>query len=610
MAIAAGTVLGGKYLVERVLGEGGMGLVVAATHVELGHRVAIKMMQPGVASDVEMAARFEREARAAAGISSEHAARVTDVGRFEDGTPYMVMEFLEGEDLDERIARKKPIPIVEVVRLFIQATMGLGDAHSHGIVHRDVKPANLFLAQRSSGRVVLKVLDFGIAKAVMSSTNPALTRTTATIGSPQYMSPEQLTDTKNVDHRADVWSLGATMYEALTGVPAFGADTLAALHIMIVTASPAPLRTLRADVPPALASIIFRCLEKRPDQRYASMSALQADLERLELTFSAQRALSSPEFGGAVTVAAYPGADPPALPSVRPAPAAPITYTQNGPTAPGRVPVKLVSIVWVGAVLCGVFAFGASRWLTGRRSAPERPSPASEPSAAAVSGTAVSNPKAPDERAWRVAAPTVSRTLGPKQSGKIDHAAVCAVRCGEIDVPDGVGGVEHVRCLPCPKHKVAPGTCGTSGRYRVSGVGAWDDTVTDASTNLVWTRGRMHDESLPTCLDNEEEMGQALRSGPYCCQSAQHNWARCNFEGAREGCLRRGEHLATLEELATVAGPNHAHCAFDAWWSWSSTPSKIAGAAWQVGFQGDIYEQDMHELHRYRCVSGLLGARK
>ncbi len=309
MGVEAGTVLGGKFVVERVLGEGGMGMVVAATHLELGHRVAIKMMLPQAKDHPEMLARFEREARAAAGLSSEHAARVTDVGRFDDGMPFMVMEFLEGEDLEAAIARTRQLPINEIVRYFQQACIGLGDAHSLGIVHRDIKPSNLFLAQRPGGRVVLKVLDFGIAKANLSSTNPQLTRTSTQMGSPQYMSPEQLRDTKSVDARTDIWSLGAAMYEATTGVAAFPAHTLAELHVKILTEPPVHPRALRPEVPFELERVLLRCLEKDAANRYASLAEVREELEVLEVKISASR--SSPTVDISLDGTALPSLAPP-----------------------------------------------------------------------------------------------------------------------------------------------------------------------------------------------------------------------------------------------------------------------------------------------------------
>ncbi len=285
--IAPGSVLGGKYLVERTLGEGGMGVVVAAKHLQLGHRVAIKMMLADGARNADALARFEREARAAAELASDHVARVTDVGHFEDGMPYMVMEYLEGEDLAVRIEREGALPIGDVMRMFIHACIGLGDAHAQGIVHRDIKPSNLFLSARRGGRVTLKVLDFGIAKANLTVSDHHLTRTSGMMGSPQYMSPEQLRDTKHVDARTDIWSLGASMYEALTGAPAFPAETLPELHVKILTEEPSSALGHRADAPRELDAILARCLTKDPRGRYASMHELQTELEDLELVLAA-----------------------------------------------------------------------------------------------------------------------------------------------------------------------------------------------------------------------------------------------------------------------------------------------------------------------------------
>jgi serine/threonine-protein kinase len=404
VTIEPGTVLAGKFIVERVLGEGGMGLVVSAIHGELGHRVAIKMMLPEAKGHPEMLARFEREARAAAGLSSEHAARVTDVGRFDDGMPFMVMEFLDGEDLASAIARQKSLPIAEVVRYFVQACIGLGDAHSHGIVHRDVKPSNLFLAQRPGGRLVLKVLDFGIAKASLTSTNPALTRTSAQMGSPQYMSPEQLNDTKSVDPRTDIWSLGASMYEAVTGVTAFPANTLAGLHVKILTENPVPPRQLRPDVPPELEHVLLRCLEKDPDRRYASLAHVQSELERLQVKIST----SSGSFGalpyertslppGAATTDGFAktaaGTDPGAFLVGAASPftgtEAPTSNTFGGvgpvPAAPKRSPFVPIAAAAALAVAAGI------AWRV------VAPAPASAPVAAIPAATPAPPPPAPAE---------------------------------------------------------------------------------------------------------------------------------------------------------------------------------------------------------------------
>ncbi len=357
--IAPGTVLAGKYAVERVLGEGGMGLVVAATHLELGHKVAIKMMLPQASEHPEMLARFEREARAAAGLSSEHAARVTDVGRLENGIPFMVMEFLEGEDLEQCIVRERQLPISEVVRLFTQACMGLHDAHANGIVHRDVKPSNLFLAKRTSGRVVLKVLDFGIAKAAPSTTNPSLTRTTAVLGSPQYMSPEQLSSTKTVDARTDIWSLGAAFYEALTGVAAFPAQTLAELHVKILMEPPVAPRALRPEIPADLEDILLKCLAKNPGERYESMADVQRDLEIIAVRLSSGGPVSSRDLelqatelpSGRRSTPVVRISQPPAAstPKGFAGTAAPLSHTLPFAPAPAPMPKKSALPIALGA---------------------------------------------------------------------------------------------------------------------------------------------------------------------------------------------------------------------------------------------------------------------
>ena len=278
MSIKPGEILGGKYEVERLIGEGGMGLVVAARHLELGHHVAIKCLHASALGHEGAVARFEREARAAARLTSEHVARVIDVGRFENGSPYMVMEFLEGEDLFTMLRREGALSIADTVRFANHAADGLGEAHAAGIVHRDVKPSNLFAARRKKGGAVVKVLDFGIAKTMNDAGDKGLTATQALLGSPQYMSPEQVRESRTLDARTDIWSLGVTMYECLTGRKPFDAPSMVDLCFAIVQQDPASIIAQRQDVPPRLESVIFKCLAKNPDDRYATMAALQQEL--------------------------------------------------------------------------------------------------------------------------------------------------------------------------------------------------------------------------------------------------------------------------------------------------------------------------------------------
>jgi eukaryotic-like serine/threonine-protein kinase len=273
----SGAVLGGKYRVERVLGEGGMGRVVAALHEQLGQRVAIKYLLPEALSHPDVTARFMREARAAVQLRSEHVGRVIDVGTFDDGTPYMVMEYLEGCDLKEQIKTHGPAPLPVAVDYLLQACDALAEAHSRGIIHRDVKPANLFLTHTSDGSPLIKVLDFGIAKAGVSDVDMNLTKTTTIMGSPGYMSPEQLRSSRDVDARADIWGLGIVLYELLSGHGPFEAETFSELVIKVATDPLPPLQV--QGVSPEFRSILERCLAKEADYRFQNVAELAAVLE-------------------------------------------------------------------------------------------------------------------------------------------------------------------------------------------------------------------------------------------------------------------------------------------------------------------------------------------
>ena len=251
-----------------------MGVVVAGRHVQLGNRVAIKFLLPEAAHHAEATARFLREARAAVQIQSEHVARVSDVGTLENGAPYMVMEFLSGSDLGKLLsARGAPFATEEAVDYLLQACEAIAEAHALGIIHRDLKPANLFLTHRADGSALVKVLDFGISKMMVSpSTQVSLTGTASVMGSPAYMSPEQVRSAKNVDARTDVWSLGMILYEFLSARPAFEAETVSGLLAQIVADPPTPLRTRRPDIPARLESVVMRCLEKDPARRIGNVA--------------------------------------------------------------------------------------------------------------------------------------------------------------------------------------------------------------------------------------------------------------------------------------------------------------------------------------------------
>jgi serine/threonine-protein kinase len=267
--LQAGDVIDQKYRIEAQLGEGGMGRVLAATHVELGSTVAIKILKKDALSHPEVPARFMREARAAGRLRNEHVVRVVDVGRLASGEPYMVMEMLHGHDLATRLTKGALEP-ARAVEYIVQACEGLAEAHALGMVHRDIKPANLFVTQKPNGAPLLKVLDFGIATAAAGEVDHRLTTTQSVIGSPSYMSPEQLRATRDVDVRSDIWSLGVTLYELLADRQPFIAPTITALSLKIVSDPHPPID----NIPPALMAILDRCLAKDREARFANVSEL------------------------------------------------------------------------------------------------------------------------------------------------------------------------------------------------------------------------------------------------------------------------------------------------------------------------------------------------
>jgi eukaryotic-like serine/threonine-protein kinase len=269
-----GTVLLGKYRIERILGEGGMGVVAKAHHIQLDQPVAIKFLRPEVLSNQQVVTRFVREAQAAVKLKSEHVCKVHDVGTLESGSPYMVMEFMEGTELGALVtAQGRPGPGM-IVELMLQACEALAEAHALGIVHRDIKPANLFVTRGTDGSALLKVLDFGISKTP-ATIDSELTSTQAVMGTPAYMSPEQMRATKHVDARTDIWALGVVLYELLSGQRPFRGQTFSELCLQIGM-DPTPV--MDAAMPGDLQAIVMRCLEKDPARRVQSVAELAAAL--------------------------------------------------------------------------------------------------------------------------------------------------------------------------------------------------------------------------------------------------------------------------------------------------------------------------------------------
>jgi serine/threonine-protein kinase len=276
--VREGEVLAGKYRVERVLGMGGMGVVVAATHLDLLELRALKFMLPTALDNAEAVERFLREARAAARLRNEHVAKIHDVGYLDNGAPYMVMEYLAGADLGSVLKQRGPLPAPEVALYAIQACSALAEAHTSGIIHRDLKPANLFLTQRPDGSPCIKVLDFGISKVTGAGSDYEMTQTHAVLGSPHYMSPEQMRSARNVDARSDVWSLGVILYKLTTGKAPFRGQNITELISAVLEGAPPPPSQLRAGLPAGLDAVIARCLLRKPEARYQSVNELAAAL--------------------------------------------------------------------------------------------------------------------------------------------------------------------------------------------------------------------------------------------------------------------------------------------------------------------------------------------
>lgn len=293
---AVGEVVADKYRIDGMIAEGGMGVVYEATHLQLDEQVAIKFLRSDFAGpmNAELAGRFLREARASAKIKSEHVTRVYDVGTLPSGSPFIVMEKLSGDDLEQLVEKNGVLPIDRAIDYVLEACEALAEAHAIGIVHRDLKPANLFLTHRADGSSCVKVLDFGISKFKDSGTSGAamsVTKTHAVMGSPRYMSPEQMRSTKDVDARADIWAIGIILYELFAGTVPFDGESMPQICASILQDEPKPLRVLRPQVTAELDQIVARCLAKKAADRYQNIVPLAQELA----AFGSPAALASAE---------------------------------------------------------------------------------------------------------------------------------------------------------------------------------------------------------------------------------------------------------------------------------------------------------------------------
>lgn len=302
--VRIGDVLAEKYQVARILGVGGMGVVVAARHCELGKLVALKFMREEFSLNEQVTQRFLREARATARLQSEHVVRVLDVGRLPTGIPYIVMEYLEGEDLGQVVEQHGSLKVGDAAEYLLQACEAMAEAHAQGIVHRDLKPQNLFLTRRPDGRPFVKVLDFGIAKALFAQTPAA---TSQAIGSPSYMAPEQIRSSRSVDARADIWSLGVILYQLLSSTLPFVGDTIPEVMFKILSQPTPPLASVCSRLPQGLVSTIERCLQKDREHRFANVAELAHEL----VPFAPERARAAMSLIERVMAAGIP--HPPAL---------------------------------------------------------------------------------------------------------------------------------------------------------------------------------------------------------------------------------------------------------------------------------------------------------
>jgi serine/threonine-protein kinase len=459
--VSIGDVLEGKFRVERILGEGAMGLVVEARNLRLDERVALKFLRNEARARPDIVTRFAREARAAAKIRSDHVARVYDVGGGEGDNPFIVMELLEGTDLETRIT-SGPVPLSEAVEYVIQACEGLTAAHAIGIVHRDIKPANLFIID-NAGIPQVKVLDFGISKAGLKNNVDEIdvgsADTKEIMGSPYYMSPEQMRSTKDVDGRADIWSLGVVLYELVTGRPPVVAAEVTAIIAEVLHEPHPPVSSLRSDLPAGLEAVIDRCLAKDRSERFSTAAELAAAL----VPFGPKRARESAGRAAAIAARAFGGSAPPeSLPPVRLSPSSGARGTgdlglaKTVPATPAK-PAPAARM-WIAAAAIGLGLAGTVYSVVGHLkattvTAEARPRPEDAPSAAATApprtatatATATAEPIAADPAAS--AAPT-SSTAAPVATPKAENALPAPHPLASTTTPSATTPRLHPRPYP------------------------------------------------------------------------------------------------------------------------------------------------------------------
>jgi tRNA A-37 threonylcarbamoyl transferase component Bud32 len=398
-----GKTIDSRYLVERLLGEGGMGVVYAGRHKVIDKKVAIKVLRGEMASDSELTERFLQEARAASAIGNPHIIDISDFGQLPDGSTYFVMELLEGKALSELLNDAKgPMPVARLSHIARQIAQGLSAAHAANIIHRDLKPDNVMLVSRGGEKDFAKILDFGIAK--VGSGTKRMTRAGSVFGTPHYMSPEQAAGAQ-VDHRTDIYALGVILYEMASGKVPFDADNFMGILTQHMYKAPVPIRALvpEVDVPPGLDAIILKSLTKKPEGRYQSMDELVADLEKLDkglLPDAVQEMMA--RSGGFNVPADYFRSS--AMPA--PVPASPAVPNTRWP---------LYAVIGAVATLLGIVALVV---VAKSGSSTAHPLPAGSVVPPPVTAAATSIPTVP---------PTVTQTGAPSAAPAPTHEVIVAV---------------------------------------------------------------------------------------------------------------------------------------------------------------------------------------
>ena len=474
--LGEGEILAGKYRLERILGVGGMGVVVAAHHVHLDAKVAIKFLLPEMLAYPEAALRFAREARNAVRIANEHVARVWDVGTLDNGAPYMVMEYLQGADVSSLLARGGPLSVEDAVDFVLQAMEAIAEAHALGIVHRDLKPANLFCIRRPDGRLSIKVLDFGISKAIVPgavSQNLATTAPATLMGSPFYMSPEQIESANLVDPRTDIWAMGVILFEILTGRVPFYGETIAEVTFKVAARPPPSIS--RSDVPEGLERAVCTCLEKDRERRFRNVAELALAL----LPFGSKRAKASVErIADTIHVAG--------LSTTAPAVSAPLTALSMTalaasatapfpPASPDGQPLRVETIPALGRTttggrggraMTGLVALGSLLALAGgvaafRRSAVDGGAADSGPVPAAASTAEAAAPGQSEASTQVACAPDATRCIDSATQtcveGEWVGGPVTAGQCGALCTP----ATSRPRC-----NAGVPQACDSTGQWQ------------------------------------------------------------------------------------------------------------------------------------------------